>query len=144
MAKILLIEDDTSLRQIIAEVLESSKHEVWAFECAEKGIVAMRETEFDLVLTDLKLAKKTGIDFIREVREFNSLTPILLMTAYGTVDLAVSAIKLGAQDFFMKPFDLEFLEMIVLKYLDVGISVRRKVYIVTVINHGIFFSCDDC
>ncbi len=126
MAKILLIEDDTSLRQIIAEVLRSSTHEVWAFDCAEKGIVAMREAEFDLVLTDLKLGKKTGIDFVREVREFNSLTPILLMTAYGTVDLAVSAIKLGAQDFFMKPFDLEFLEKTVSKYLDVGISVRRK------------------
>lgn len=117
MARILLVEDTDSLREILEEVLSSQGHEVKSAGSAEAALEILYLNSFDLILTDLKLPKKSGLDFIVEARQLNRFVPIVLMTAFGTIDIAVRALKLGAQDFITKPFTPEYLAQVVTRHL---------------------------
>ena len=102
---ILVIEDTQSLREVLCTVLTCEGYEVTGVGSAEEGLEKLKNENFTLVLSDLKLPGMSGLDFLRAAkREYNSV-PILVMTAYGSIEIAVEAMKLGATDFITKPFD---------------------------------------
>lgn len=118
MASILIVEDKDSMADMLGETFESAGyHTVIARDGAE-GIKKIKEEKIDLVLTDLKLPKRAGMDVLRAAKEENSAMPVIVMTAYGTVDIAVRAIKEGACDFITKPFDTDHLLHLAKKALE--------------------------
>jgi DNA-binding NtrC family response regulator len=86
---------------------------------AEAGLKLLRENPVDLVLTDLKLPGMNGLEFLQAVKRQNAALPVVVMTAFGTVETAVEAMKAGASDYVLKPFSLAEMRMVVHKELDV-------------------------
>ncbi|MCL5024326.1 MAG: sigma-54 dependent transcriptional regulator [Nitrospirae bacterium] len=109
METILIVEDKESMAQMLKETMETEGYRALIAKDGAEGIRKIRESRVDIVLTDLKLPKKDGMDVLRAAQEENPMLPVILMTAYGSVDLAVRAIKEGAFDFITKPFDTDHL-----------------------------------
>ena len=118
MATILLIEDNERMAQVLARHMELEGHAVVMVADGEKGIEEFRRQKVDLVLTDLKLPGKSGLEVLQAVKEENPLIPVLVMTAHGTIETAVKAVKDGAFDFLQKPVDPDHLLIIIGKALD--------------------------
>lgn len=118
MASLLIVEDKDSMADMLCETFESAGYQVLIARDGAEGIKRIKEEKIDLVLTDLKLPKREGMDVLRAAREENPALPVIVMTAYGTVDIAVKAIKEGAGDFITKPFDTDHLLHLVKKALE--------------------------
>ncbi len=117
MSVILVIEDEEKYRRVISLHLSSTGYEVKAAGSAEEGL--KHAADADLVLTDLKLPGMDGLAFLEQLRAQNMLTPVVVMSAFGTVEIAVEAMKKGAVDFLPKPFSLDHLSVVVEKALEV-------------------------
>jgi DNA-binding NtrC family response regulator len=115
---ILIVEDKESMAQMLRETLESQGYGAVIARDGLEGMRQIRENRFDLVLTDLKLPKKDGIEVLRAAKAENSLTPVIVMTAFGTVEVAVAAMKEGAFDFITKPFDTDHLTLLIRRALE--------------------------
>ena len=107
MARICVVDDKALLRESLSETLGREDHEVQTFEAATVALPEIVSGRFDLVLTDLKMPQLDGIGLLREMRAAGCDTPVIVMTAYGTVSTAVEAMKLGAFDYVQKPFDAD-------------------------------------
>lgn len=107
---ILLVEDADTLREVLAQILEEEGFDVVAVDSVEKAREQFRHSRFDCVLSDFKLPDENGIDLLRTIREIDRDTPFLIMTAYGTIEIAIEAMQLGANDFILKPFNPESLQ----------------------------------
>jgi DNA-binding NtrC family response regulator len=110
---ILLVEDKTELRAMLRKALERSGYAVEDLPDASAGVARVRERRYLLVLTDLKLPGGSGLDVLRAVKDADPTIPVILMTAYGSVEEAVTAMKEGAFDFIQKPVDLDHLKLLV-------------------------------
>ncbi|HYK62017.1 MAG TPA: sigma-54 dependent transcriptional regulator [Bryobacteraceae bacterium] len=117
MSAVLVIEDEEKYRRVIGLHLSSCGYEVKAVGAAEEGL--KRAGDVDLVLTDLKLPGMDGLAFLDRLRAQNMNTPVIVMSAFGTVENAVEAMKKGAVDFLPKPFSLDHLTVVVEKALEV-------------------------
>ena len=113
MEKILVVEDKESMAQMLRETLELDGYEVVIAKDGAEGIRVIRENKVDLVLTDLRLPKKDGIEVLKASKEETPLIPVIVMTAFGSVETAVNAIKLGAYDFITKPLDTDHLRLLI-------------------------------
>ena len=102
---ILVVEDDESQRRIIEYNLKQKGYFVVAVDSAEKAFAALDETEFYLLISDMKLPGKSGLDLLRDVKTNWPELPIIFITAFGSVEKAVEAMKEGAFDYITKPFD---------------------------------------
>jgi DNA-binding NtrC family response regulator len=113
MEPLLLVEDKAELRGVLRKVLERAGWTVDDAADATAAIEKIRRMRYLLVLTDLKLPGGSGLDILRETKEADLDVPVILMTAYGSVEEAVTAMKLGAFDFIQKPVDLNHLKLLV-------------------------------
>ena len=118
MATILLIEDNERMAEVLARHMEMEGHAVVLVADGEKGIEEFRRQKVDLVLTDLKLPGKSGLEVLQAVKDENPMVPVVVMTAYGTIESAVKAVKEGAFDFLQKPVDPDHLLIIIGKALE--------------------------
>ncbi len=115
--KILVIEDEEKHRRVLGLHLASRGFEVKAAGTAEEGL--KHAADADLVLTDLKLPGMDGLEMMEQLRSINAVAPVIVMSAFGTVEVAVEAMKKGAVDFLPKPFSLDHLAVVVEKALEV-------------------------
>ncbi len=113
MEKILVVEDKESMAQMLKETLEFDGYEVVIAKDGAEGIRIIRENKVDLVLTDLRLPKKDGIEVLKASKDEAPLIPVIVMTAFGSVETAVNAMKLGAYDFITKPLDTDHLRLLI-------------------------------
>jgi len=104
MARILVAEDELNMRRILGSILRSEDHEVVEVGTVGEARAAFRASPFDLVLTDHRMPDGEGLSLLASCREVDATVPIVLLTAYATVELAVDAMKQGAFDFIAKPF----------------------------------------
>jgi DNA-binding NtrC family response regulator len=118
METILVVEDKESMAAMLKETLESEGYKVVSAGDGLEGINYLKEGKIDLVLTDLKLPHKDGIDVLTASKEENQLRPVIIMTAYGSVETAVEAMKRGAVDFIAKPFDTDHLLMLIRRAIE--------------------------
>ena len=118
MQTILLVEDKDSMAQMLKETLESEGYAVVIARDGQEGIRQIRDGHHDLVLSDLKLPKKDGIEVLKTAKAENQLTPVIVMTAFGTIETAVTAMKEGAFDFITKPFDTDHLLLLIRRALE--------------------------
>jgi DNA-binding NtrC family response regulator len=114
---ILVVEDETKLRRLIELQLIEEGFHVGTASDAETALQLLNRERFDLVLTDFKLPGMSGLEFLLAVKRTNASLPVVLMTAYGTVESAVGAMKAGASDYVLKPFSLAELMLVVRKEL---------------------------
>ncbi|MEA2745859.1 MAG: hypothetical protein QOI41_2 [Myxococcales bacterium] len=115
--QVLIVDDEPNLRKILAAQLSRDGYEVMLAEDGEQGLSMLREHHIDLVVTDLKMPKVDGMTLLREALRETPDLPIVMITAHGTVDTAVEALKLGAFDYLTKPFDKDEVRQVVAKAL---------------------------
>ena len=118
METILIVEDKESMAQMLKETLEAAGYPSIAAKDGMEGIRQIKDNKIALVLTDLKLPRKDGMDVLRAAKEEDPMLPVIMMTAYGSVDVAVKAIKEGAFDFVTKPFDTDHLLHLIRRALE--------------------------
>lgn len=106
MAKILIIDDERSIRNSMKDILTFEKHDVILAENGMEGIVAVKTEKPELVFCDIKMPKMEGIEVLERIKEFSRDTPVVMISGHGTIDTAIEAIKKGAYDFIEKPLDL--------------------------------------
>ena len=105
--RILVVDDEPVQREMVGGFLKKQDFEVIAADSAERALELFRQDAFDLVLTDQKMANMSGLDLLQGVHTVNPETPVILITAFGTIEAAVAALKQGAIDYLSKPLNLE-------------------------------------
>jgi two-component system response regulator AtoC len=118
MKKVLVVDDERKMRRVLQMLLEKMEIASVAAESGEEALDYLTRERVDLVLSDLRLPGMSGIDLLARVRESDPDVPFIVLTAYGTVETAVEAMKRGAFDYVLKPFDVEALELVVRKALE--------------------------
>jgi DNA-binding NtrC family response regulator len=118
MPSILIVEDEAKMRRLLELNLSEEGYTTHAVADAEGGLNHLRQETADLVVTDLKLPGMSGLEFLQEVKRVDAMLPVILMTAFGTVETAVEAMKGGASDYVLKPFSMEELKLVIRKELD--------------------------
>ncbi|MBI5188607.1 MAG: sigma-54-dependent Fis family transcriptional regulator [Nitrospirae bacterium] len=118
MDTILIVEDKESMAEMLKETIESEGYRVLLARDGMEGIKHLKESRTDLVLTDLRLPKKDGMEVLKAAKEESQLTPVIVMTAYGSIETAVAAMKEGAFDFITKPFDTDHLLVLIRRAIE--------------------------
>jgi len=116
--RVAIVDDDRRTRRILQILVDRLGLAAVAFEDAESALAALAEESAALVLTDLRMPGLDGIGFMRRLRALDADVPVIVLTAYGTVESAVEAMKLGAIDFLAKPFDIDALELLIQRSLE--------------------------
>ncbi|MSN27440.1 MAG: response regulator [Geobacter sp.] len=125
--KILIIDDDTSLRRVLEYNLQAAGYQVTAAESGEDGLRHFDDIRPALVITDMKMPGLDGMQVLKAIKERSPDTLVIVITAFGTVDVAVEAMKLGAYDYITKPFNRDELLLIVAKALQfTGLADENK------------------
>ncbi|MGD2062446.1 MAG: sigma-54 dependent transcriptional regulator [Nitrospirota bacterium] len=130
--KILVIDDELPVREMVQRLLSESHYEVRLARNGEEGLALFRKEGFDLVVTDLSMPGMSGIDVLRAIKGEEASVPVILITAFATIDTAVEAIKSGAYDYITKPFDPDDLAITIKNALahkhlfDENLLLRRK------------------
>jgi DNA-binding NtrC family response regulator len=120
MATILIIEDEAKMRRLLELNLGEDGFKTVSAADAETGLRLLASEPVDLVLTDLKLPGMSGLQLLQQVKQDHAALPVVVMTAFGSVETAVEAMKAGATDYVLKPFSLAEMRMVVRKELDVS------------------------
>jgi DNA-binding NtrC family response regulator len=115
---ILIVEDEAKMRRLLELQLADEGFRPTTAPDAETGLQLLQKDHFDLIVTDFKLPGMTGLEFLQAVKRANAAIPVIIMTAYGTVESAVEAMKVGASDYVLKPFSLAELVLVIRKELD--------------------------
>ncbi len=118
MEKILIIDDEKSILDLLSMVFKKEGYRVRATLSAKKALELLNKEEFGLILTDIKLPEMSGFEILKRVRESKPDIAVVMITAYGNVKQAVEALKAGAFDYVVKPFDVDELKIIVAKALE--------------------------
>jgi two-component system response regulator PilR (NtrC family) len=113
MEKILVIDDEKSILDLLSVVFEKEGYIVKTSLSATRAVELMGNEDFDIIISDIKMPRMSGMELLRYVRENRPDIPIVMITAYGTIKQAVEALKAGAMDYIVKPFDVEELKIIV-------------------------------
>ena len=106
MTKILVIDDERSIRNSMKDILQYEGHEVVLAENGMEGLVSVKSENPDIVFCDIKMPKMEGIEVLERIKEFSADTPVIMISSHGTIDTAIEAIRKGAYDFIEKPLDL--------------------------------------
>jgi two-component system, NtrC family, response regulator HydG len=128
MSKILVIDDEAILRDATAEALRRAGHAVEAFDSGRPALEAFAQGGADLILSDLKMPGMDGVAVLDEAKRIAPDVPFIIVTAHGTVETAVGAMKKGAYDFIIKPFKLDELEALVERALDHPVQAETAVW----------------
>ena len=120
MSRILVIDDNDTMREGMAFTIKKMGHDVSICSNGMEGCAAFAKKRFDLVITDLKMRPIDGIEVVRRIRVLDPEAAVIVITAYGTVETAVEAMKLGAIDFIPKPFSTDVLRAKVQQGLSVA------------------------
>lgn len=118
MPSILVIDDKDSMRTMLLQTLQEEGFQVDAVEGGAKGLELARLKSYDLALTDMKMPGMDGLQVLSTLKEIDNDMAVVIMTAYGTVETAVEAMKCGAYDFITKPFDPDHLTVIIQRALE--------------------------
>jgi len=113
MEKILIIDDDEGLLHFLTRFFTRKEYQVQACNSAQKALDLITEESFDLILLDYKMPELNGLEALKQIKNFQVKTPVIIMTAYGTTETAIDAMRLGAYDYLVKPFDRKELNRIV-------------------------------
>src|SRR3984885_1073362 len=131
MAKVLLIDDEVTMVQMVTELLRREGHEVLPFSSYGPAVEALETQTPELVITDLYLekAKAHGLKILQKARALNPPATVIVITAYGTIETAVDAMKKGAFDYLEKPFKVDDLRLCVQRALSYNVAISENIYL---------------
>ncbi|MBN1520981.1 MAG: diguanylate cyclase [Candidatus Aureabacteria bacterium] len=112
-ARILIVDDEEIMRSFLADVLTDEGYETDIADNGEQGIEKIKEGQFQLVITDVKMPGVSGIDVLKAAKDIDKNIDVIIMTGYASVNTAVESMKLGAVDYITKPFNIDQIKMIV-------------------------------
>jgi two-component system response regulator AtoC len=140
MPSILIIDDKDSMRQMLSKTLESEGYEVETAKDGEGGLEKAKEKKYDLILADLKLPKMDGIEVLSSLKDLDPEVAVIMMTAYGTIESAVEAMKQGAFDFLAKPFDTDHLNVLIKRALENRRLVAENILLREELAHNLGYA----
>src|SRR5215210_4218084 len=111
-ATVLIVDDERTLARAIRTFMTEAGYQAEVAEDAEKALELVESLRPDVVFADVRLPGMSGIDLLRRIREFDAAIPVIIMSAHGTIEGAVEAVKLGAFDYLKKPVDLQELRLL--------------------------------
>ncbi len=126
MDKLLLIEDDKDLQHSFRRTFDSPEIELTTATSGEEGLRIIPKLQPNLVLMDIRMGGMNGLETLRRLRQIDASLPVIMMTAYGTTQTAIEAMKLGAYDYLLKPFDVPKLKQIVFDALNAA-RARKEI-----------------
>lgn len=131
MAKVLLVDDEATMVQMVTETLRAEGHEVHPFTQGDPALEALSELEPELVITDLYLDKTRayGLEILQKARSLNPPASVIMITGFGSIETAVSAMKKGAYDYLEKPFKVDELKLCVQRALSYNQAISENVYL---------------
>ncbi len=115
---LLVVDDDAAMRQLLASLFRERGYPVQEASTADEALEQARDLEFDAVVSDIKMPGRSGIEMVGEMRRIRPDTPVVLMTAFGSIDSAVEAMRAGAFDYITKPFEPEAVVLTVERALE--------------------------
>jgi len=115
---ILIIDDEQTQREVLKGYLDKKGYRTFTASSGNEGISFAKEEQIDIILSDFKMPDKTGLEVLEEVKKINPEISFVLMTAYGTIENAVKAMRLGAYDYLTKPVDLDELDLLLEKIIE--------------------------
>ena len=127
MEKLLLIDDEVDVQYSFRRIFDASDIELHTASSGEEGLRLIPKVKPDLVLSDIRMAGLNGLETLRRIRQLDPQLPVILMTAYGTTQTAIEAMKLGAYDYLLKPFDVPRLKQLVANALKAARDTRQTV-----------------
>ena len=133
-ARILVIDDEDLMREYVEEALVRADYAVETATSGQEGVQKLQEKDYDIVVTDLKMAPMDGLQVLARTKELSPRTSCIVMTAYGTIETAVAALREGADDYILKPFSPDALEIAVSRALERGQMVEENRYLRDAIN----------
>jgi two-component system response regulator AtoC len=123
--RILVVDDEAKMRRLLELALKGLGHDVVQADNGESALAAFDAAPFDLVLTDLRMPQMDGLELLRALRERGEDVPVIVLTAYASVETAVEAMRLGAADYMLRPLEMKDMELAVTRALTLG-SVQRE------------------
>ncbi len=127
MERILIVDDDEGLVHFLSRLFERQGYEALVCSDGQSALQRLATESFDTVLMDYKMPGLNGLDTLAEIKRAQCKTPVIIMTAYGTTETAIEAMKLGAYDYLLKPFDNEELKRVVADALEVNRLMKEVV-----------------
>ncbi|MCK5219414.1 response regulator [bacterium] len=116
--RILIVEDEYSIRTALEILLEEEGYEINCLDNGSEAINLLQGKNYDLVISDIRMPGISGLDMLKEIRKLPSCPGVIMITAYGTIETAIKAMKMGAGDFLVKPFSNDLLKMTVCRVLE--------------------------
>jgi two-component system response regulator HydG len=115
---ILIVDDDLNHLKTLKTIVKSWGYQISGVDDGTKAVESVKKRPFDLILMDVRMAQMSGIEALQQIKKYNPAIPILIMTAYSSVDSAVEALKAGAYDYLTKPLDFEVLKLSLARALE--------------------------
>jgi len=137
--RVLVADDERLMAEMLEEMLKADGMLVEKAYTGKEALEKFRSLDFDLVLLDLRMPEMNGLDVLQEMKKEDPTIPVIVITAYGSVDNAVEALKVGAYDFITKPFKLEELRNAIARALEVEQLRREKEYLLSEIQEEFHF-----
>ena len=134
--QILVVDDEPKMRRVLEIMLQKMGHRVLAAENGREALTVFLKNTIDLVITDLRMPEMNGIELLANLRAQESDVPVVVITAHGTIETAVTAMKHGACDYILRPFDVDVLELAVQRALNGAEVVRQNTFLKQEINRG--------
>lgn len=134
--RILVVDDEPKMRRILELSLKAMGHEVEQAGDGQEALDMLAAGSFDLLLTDLRMPRLDGIGLLTALRDAENDIPVIVMTAYGTIETAVAAMKVGAADYVIRPFEMETIEMAVTRALAMQVVQRENRFLKDEVSRG--------
>ena len=134
--RVLVVDDEAKMQRVLEIMLQRMGHEVACAGNGKEALQIMKSAPSDLVISDLRMPGMSGTELLRTLRELGNEVPVIIMTAYGTIESAVEAMKLGACDYIVRPFEVEALEIAVGRILAEGRMRRQNDFLRQEVDKG--------
>jgi two-component system response regulator AtoC len=134
--QILVVDDEPSMRRILEIMLQKIGHQVLSAGNGIEALTLFKRETVDLVMTDLRMPEMDGLELLQHIQQIDPEIPVIVITAHGTIDTAVTAMKHGASDYIQRPFDLDVLELAVTRALNTEDIARQNAFLRHEIERG--------
>jgi two-component system response regulator AtoC len=134
--RILVVDDEVKMRRLLEMSLKNMGHDVVQAADGVEALACFDEAPFDLLMTDLNMPRMDGMQLLRSLRERGEEVPVIVLTAFGTIETAVEAMKLGAADYIIRPFEMDTVELAVTRALIIGAVQRENRFLRDEVERG--------
>ena len=133
---VLVVDDEPHMRRVLEIMLQKAGHSVYAAGNGREALEILRSKPVDLVITDMRMPEMNGIELLIRLREDGSEIPVIVITAHGSIESAVEAMKYGASDYILRPFDIDALELAIARVLNEAQVERQNAFLRAELNRG--------